>query len=72
MVSKLTVGMGPSGFVADDRWVWVTNMLDGTLSRIDPVTEAVDTFPVGRAPLGVTSAVGDVFVADYEAGESCA
>ena len=42
----------PSGFVADDRWVWVTNMLDGTLSRIDPVTEAVDTFPVGRARWG--------------------
>ena len=59
----------PSGIATDDRWVWVTNMLDGTLSRIDPVTEAVDTFPVGRAPLGVTSAVGDVWVADYEAGE---
>ena len=59
VVSKLTVGMAPYGIVADDRWVWVTNMLDGTLSRIDPVTEAVDTFPVGRAPLGVTSAAGD-------------
>ena len=61
--------MAPVRHRTDDRWVWVTNMLDGTISRIDPVTDSVGTFPVGRAPLGVTSAAGDIWVADYEAGD---
>ncbi len=39
---------------SDDRWVFVTNQLDGTLSVIDVATlETVNTVKVGREPVSV-------------------
>ena len=50
------VGTGPLGVATDGALVWVTNFLDGTVSRVDPATNStvgapvsVGTFPVGLA-----------------------
>ena len=44
--------------------VWVANAGDGTVSRIDPVSnELVGTTDVGNAPSGVVFAGGLVWVA---------
>jgi serine/threonine-protein kinase len=47
-------GDGSGALAAGARSIWVTNWRDGTVSRIDPVSSAVTTFPTGNAPTGVT------------------
>jgi YVTN family beta-propeller protein len=43
--------------------IWVANSGDGTVSRIDPATNAVTkTISVGHRPLGVAFANGLVWV----------
>jgi class 3 adenylate cyclase/ABC-type transport system substrate-binding protein len=45
-------GSGELAFGAGS--VWVTNWRAGTVSRVDPVSSAVKSFPTGNAPTGVT------------------
>jgi class 3 adenylate cyclase/ABC-type oligopeptide transport system substrate-binding subunit/streptogramin lyase len=44
-------GSGELAFGAGS--VWVTNWRAGTVSRVDPVSSAVKSFPTGNAPTGV-------------------
>jgi peptide/nickel transport system substrate-binding protein len=44
----------------------VTNRLDHTVSRIDPNDGSTTTFAVGATPLGVATAAGSVWVADFD------
>ena len=45
--------------------VWVANSLDGTVSRIDPNTNAVvQTIPVGNGPSGIIYTAGSIWVAN--------
>jgi YVTN family beta-propeller protein len=51
------VGNGPVDITVGGGAVWVTNSLDGTVSRVDLVTLEVAEIRVGSSPEGV--AVGD-------------
>lgn len=47
---SIEVGADPQDIVAAEGSVWVANSGDGTVSRIDPVSEQVTTIRVGRYP----------------------
>ena len=47
-------GDGSGGLAFGAGSLWVTNWRAGTVSRVDPVSSAVTSFPTGNAPTGVT------------------
>ena len=49
--------------------VWVSNALEGTVSRIDTHTLAVRTIDVGGSPVGLAFGAGSLWVANSEARE---
>lgn len=52
----IEVGRGPCAITELDGSIWVTNYGDGTLSRIDPATNAVDEpIQIGSSPCGLTA-----------------
>ena len=57
------VGNGPLDLTVGVGAVWVTNTLDGTVSRIDPQTNEVTEIRVGSSPEGVAVGDGSVWVA---------
>ena len=62
---QVGVGTTPTGVAAGAGAVWVTNSADGTVSRIDPQTQAVtQTVRVGSGPSGVAVGEGAVWVAN--------
>ena len=61
--NPVTVG-SPSGLAYGDGSVWVVSSTEGTLSRIDPATRAVQQIPVGSAPGAVTVTRDNVWVAN--------
>ena len=64
-VTKATpVGREASGIAVDGRYVWVSNLADGTVSRVDQKTGDVRTIHVPGAPSGVAAAGGRVAIAD--------
>jgi len=64
VVARIRVGSAPSAVAVGRRSVWVTNKLDGTVSRIDPATNrVVGTFRVGAWPDHVAVDAGNVWVA---------
>ena len=69
MLPPISVGNGPSALAVGEGAVWVVNRHDGTLSRIDPATNAV----AGRAASAAIrprspSGQGAVWVAGGEEG----
>src|SRR5262249_48489185 len=64
----ITVGLRPNGVVIGDGAVWVTNMGDDTVSRIDPGSGSAKSVAVGRAPLGIAYGAGSVWVANRDDG----
>jgi len=68
--TPIPVGRGPITIAASPEAVWVTNLLDGTVSRIEPLTNQVSaTIPVGDSPLGIVAGFGSVWVANYLDGK---
>jgi YVTN family beta-propeller protein len=62
-VDRVNVGDGPLGISLGEDAVWVGNVYDGTVSRIDPDTAGVvATIPVGPGPLTVAVGEGAVWV----------
>jgi YVTN family beta-propeller protein len=63
-VATIRVGRGPENpAVAPDGTVFVPNVFDDTVSRIDPATNSViETIPVGVKPFPAASAFGDIWV----------
>jgi YVTN family beta-propeller protein len=59
----IEVGNGPLDLAVGGGLVWVTNSLDGTVSRIDPNTTEVGEVQVGSSPEGVAFGNGSVWVA---------
>jgi YVTN family beta-propeller protein len=54
----------PSGLAYGDGSVWAVNSAEGTVSRINPATHAVQTIPVGTDPAAVTVTGEDAWVAN--------
>lgn len=62
--TQLTVGSSPGAIAAGGGFLWVASEADGTVSRIDPETHAVQTLAVGESPAGVAHGEGSVWVTD--------
>jgi YVTN family beta-propeller protein len=62
---RIRLGHAPAAVAAAGGRLWVTNNLDGTLSRIDPSAARVEeTIRVGDGPVGVVAGHGAVWVAN--------
>jgi YVTN family beta-propeller protein len=63
LVADVSVGTTPTDVVVGESAVWVTNTADGTVDRIDPVTQTVrQTIRVGNGPFGIAFGDGSVWV----------
>jgi streptogramin lyase len=60
---RIPVGLAPTDIAVGDGFVWVANYLDGTISRIDPETNSVETFDVAAYPKHLAVGRGSVWVA---------
>jgi YVTN family beta-propeller protein len=68
--SPIPVGRGPITIASSAEAVWVSNAFDGTVTRIDPVTNQVAaTITVGGNPVGLVAGFGSVWVANYADGK---
>lgn len=66
----IPVGKAPFGIAASAEAIWVSNYLDGSVSRIDPITNAVvATIPVGDSPFGIAAGFGSIWVANVNDGK---
>src|SRR4051812_35262067 len=61
---QVRVGHGAGAMVSGGGSVWVSNALDGTISRIDRERGQVATVDVGGAPAGLAFGEGSLWVAD--------
>jgi len=59
------VGQSPDGLAFGASSLWAANLTDGTVSRIDPSTRAVQTFTVGARPISLTVSGHDAWVANF-------
>jgi YVTN family beta-propeller protein len=65
LVARIPVGRRPLGVAASAGSVWVSNFLDGTVTRVNPATNAVSTTrTVGTGPKGVVLGGGFAWVAN--------
>ena len=62
--SPVPVGRGPLAIAAGLGGIWVGNSLDGTVSRIDPGTQAVTAVDIGGTPSGLAVGAGVVVASD--------
>jgi len=62
VVDEVPVGAGPGPLTFGGGAVWVANLQDESVSRIDPVTRAVTTVPAGGLPADVAFGAGAVWV----------
>ncbi len=61
----IPVGNEPSGVAVFDRFVWVANSSDGTVSKIDAQTNRfVSSIQVGNGPAEITFGDGSIWVAN--------
>ena len=68
--SPIQVGRGAYNIATSADAVWVSNGLDGTLTRIDPITgQVAATIQTGGAPFGVAAAFGSIWVANQADGK---
>ena len=65
LAAQAPVRTGPSAVAVGEGAIWVANVDDGSVSKIDPNTNAsVQTIAVGRGPDSVTVGAGFVWVAN--------
>ena len=63
IISTMPVGRKVTGVAAAGNYVWVTNFADGTVWRIEPLTQAVRKISVHGSPTGVAAVQGLALVA---------
>jgi YVTN family beta-propeller protein len=68
--SPIAVGSEPAGIAVGQGGVWVTNIAENTVMRIDPRTDTVVGNPiaVGKGPGGIAVGEGSVWVANNAEG----
>lgn len=65
LVASVPVGARPVGVAAGSGSLWVANLDDQTVSRIDPKTlHTLRTIPVGRPPTGIATSAHRVWVVE--------
>ena len=63
---QFEVGQAPTSVAVGGGAVWAANAMAGTVSRIDPVSRAVQTITVGSSPAGIVAGGGGVWVANHD------
>ena len=68
--TAIPVGRAPEALAVGERFLWVTNAGDGTVSRIDPDTARVsgDPIKVGGRPLDIAAGKDAVWVTSFTDG----
>ncbi len=70
VVATIEVQRDPQGVVADGRAVWVAELANGSVARIDPRTNSVaKRYPIGPRPVGLAISEGAVWVTVNGANE---
>lgn len=65
----IEVGAGPDDVAVDPKHVWVANEADGTVARVDPISNRVTgTVKVGEEPRAIATGKGAVYVASSGSG----
>jgi YVTN family beta-propeller protein len=68
--SPIPVGREAMAIAVSPEAVWVSNYVDGTVSRIDPTTNQVTaTISLGGHPVGIAAGYGSIWVADDNDGK---
>jgi YVTN family beta-propeller protein len=71
VVADVVVGSRPQAIAADDRFVWVANVADGTVSQIDVDSRRVAAVIVPNLAVEALAAgPGSVWIADSERGRA--
>jgi peptide/nickel transport system substrate-binding protein len=60
---EIGVGADPDAASSGGGWVWTSSASDGTVSRVDPTSGGVQTFPVGASPGAMAFGAGSLWVA---------
>ena len=68
ITAEAPVGSSPWGVAVGQGSVWVTDYNDGTVSRIDPATRAVEPIQVESTPTGIAVGADAVWVANSYSG----
>jgi YVTN family beta-propeller protein len=66
IADEAAVGGGPGAIAAGAGSLWVTNDVDGTVSRLDPQTRNIQTIPVGANPTAIAVGEGFAWVANSQ------
>jgi len=66
LVAQVPLGSPADGIAVGAGSVWVSNGLDGIVSRIEPETYAVRTIPLGGRPAGLAFGAGSLWVTNSE------
>jgi YVTN family beta-propeller protein len=64
--AQVALASRPSAIAAGGGYIWVASETDGTLSRIDTRTRAVQTLEIGESAAGVAYGGGSVWVTNSE------
>jgi peptide/nickel transport system substrate-binding protein len=63
-VDTITTGNSPAALAPNGTDLWVADVLDNSVSRVDPTGAVTATIPVGRNPHAIAVGDGAVWVAD--------
>src|SRR5690348_4932207 len=66
VVQHVATGLGPDGMAVGDGALWVANVNDTTVTRIDLRTRKARKVPAGPGPIAVAVAGPHAWVADYQ------
>jgi YVTN family beta-propeller protein len=69
LVAQVPLGSPADSIVAGAGSVWVSNALNGTVSRIEPKTYDLRTIDVGGRPAGLAFGAGSLWIANSESRE---
>ena len=65
-VDTITTGNNPAALAPNATDLWVADVLDNSVSRVDPTGAITATIPVGRNPHAIAVGYGAVWVADSD------
>jgi len=66
IASRMKLDSAPSAITAGGGFIWAASEAEGTVSRVDPESQAVQTLTLGGPPGGVAYGAGSLWVTNRE------